>query len=152
MTRSGIIPKPNGDRPLDEAIPIAIEDSIVMHLLTPFQTNKRAFEKGEVGSREGEGKGRKSNQGKSSGKGNAPQAGRARGTKGKGKGKGKGKKASADSHGNRICWGYNGGNCTEKAVPNSAGIPACSRGIHVCARPGCFAQHPMSDPSCPLWG
>ena len=162
-TRGGIIPLPDGTRPLDKALKLAIDDTDVMHLLIPFQSHgtSRAMAstdnapgdlgKGSRGKGQGKIKGvQKVSKQKVKGAGKDSRSG----SKGDGspKGKGKGRKASTNASGERICWPYNGGGCTEATTLNAAGIPQCSRGLHVCARSGCFARHPMSDPSCPLWG
>ena len=149
VTRSGIIPRPDLTRPLDDALLATINDPLIMHLLTPFQNNKRPSDVLDQGLERGGGKG--SGKGAKGQKGAKGEKGAKSGRKGKGKAKGKGKKASVDGNGDRICWPFNHGQCTATVSNNARGTQGCERGVHVCARPGCFAVHPMTDVSCPLW-
>ena len=41
--------------------------------------------------------------------------------------------------GTRLCFGYNLGTC-----PAGCDVKECPRGAHLCAKPGCFKQHPAS--------
>eukprot|EP00435_Cladocopium_sp_Y103_P067068 s523_g29.t1 len=78
-------------------------------------------------------------------------------SKGKGKGKGKGKrrgrgpnvpkdligKALQTPSGERICWPYNMSSGCKDAQPGQK----CSRGLHVCAEPGCGKPHGLPQHS-----
>lgn len=136
-------PKPDGTKPLEEALPTVLSHpSVSFHLLPlakqpdrpPKDPRWLKRSQTSLATQESPNKFLK--------------------VKGKGKGKGKGKrdkgrgpnvpkdligKALETSDGDRICWPFNmSSGCKDAAVGN-----ACSRGLHVCAEPGCGKAHSL---------
>ncbi|CAK9110570.1 unnamed protein product [Durusdinium trenchii] len=136
-------PKPDGTKPLEEALPTVLSHpSVSFHLLPlakqpdrpPKDSKWLKRSQTSLATQESPNKFLK--------------------VKGKGKGKGKGKrdkgrgpnvpkdligKALETSDGDRICWPFNmSSGCKDAAVGN-----ACSRGLHVCAEPGCGKAHSL---------
>jgi hypothetical protein len=151
LTRGGIIPRPDGSYPLNEAIKQAMEDPSVCFLLLPLPAvNKRAAE----GTLETQKYARQATKGASSssstGRPLRPAAAPRRSARGRGSQGGKGSTAamppalkgmhSRTDTNESICWNYN--------LPNGCGNASdgskCSKGKHVCCRPGCYGPHPLA--------
>ena len=145
---------PNGELPLEVELPkVLARPSVSFHLLplaaklqratpapkaNPNNQNKRKHEDAKPGLKD------------------APHAKGQPSRKGKGKGKSKNKrgrgpnvpkdlveKSLETSDGRRICWPFNlASGCTD-AAPGGQ----CTRGVHVCAEPGCGKSHSMRNHS-----
>lgn len=144
----------NGELPLELELPRALtRPSVSFHLLplasnvpkaqpapkaNPNNQNKRKHEDARAATKE------------------APHARGQPSRKGKGKGKTKSKrgrgpnvpkdlvgKALETQDGRRICWPYNLASGCSDATPGGQ----CSRGLHVCAEPGCGNSHSLQNHS-----
>lgn len=138
LTRGGILQRPDGTFPLENALSSARSDPMVTSILQPLPKpavplKRAAREEDAYGERPG-----KAARTQSSSK-----------TKGKGKGskstprQAPVPKALAGLHGNtpqgdRICYNYNLSGCSLAGAGAS-----CAKGKHVCAK--CFESHPVSQ-------
>ena len=137
FTRTGIQRRPDGTYPLTAAITAAASSTDVMFLLMPLPGVPPRAERQQHARPQG----------------SEPEAKRHKGSRGSGKGKSQGKgrvstgrlpialkgMASADPSGRRICFTFNiVGKCGQ-------GGPSCEKGLHVCCRPGCFGEHPLTQ-------
>ena len=145
-TRAGICPDVANGRPLDAAMATwSTHPEVLFFLLpTPSSSGSKRDNDGGKGSYSRADNGRQYQDRRSSpkGKGNYFKGG-----KGKGKGD-KGKQYNAftalpsgcvsqTDDGNRLCFGFNSSRgCTYAKVGDK-----CSRGVHLCARAGCFGKH-----------
>lgn len=140
-TRSGIVPSPGMPRPLDEAMQKWSIRHEVVFLLSPLP--------GASNNNKGKGK-QTTTAWQDDGPYAAPKGktkGKGKGKRSKGKGKGKAKGfdlppgcVSSTPDGRRICFAYNRpGGCQTGAN--------CTKGAHICGKPGCFGSHPAYD--CP---
>ena len=139
-TRAGITARPDGTRPLQEAMLQLMISPGVIHLLLPLPRAASGA------PREARGTKRDRAQAKS-GANPSSQAPRA---KAKGGSKGKANKASMPAglrggvpnmpSGDALCFGYNLGSC-----PHPVTNGRCTKGLRRCCKPGCFGPHPFTQ-------
>lgn len=139
-TRDGIVPLATGDYPLQKAMEKWCEHAEVLFFLLPLpkssygaQSSDRQYDSSNRFNPKG-------SKGKSKGAA-------------KGKGKGKSKNSSTPKmpegcvtktqRGHPLCFAYNSPDGCTGAQPGGK----CSRGLHLCARPNCWAKH--SAVGCP---
>jgi hypothetical protein len=148
LCREGVTAS-SGDKPMEEALSKALADPITVSILAPLPkgtSKERSFDRSDFRQAP-----YKPNGGKGRGDGKNNRFGKGSSKSGKGRnGKGKGSDFvppelkggfSKTSKGQRICFGYNLGNCT---YARAGGI--CNKGQHVCAK--CFStEHHFQ--SCP---
>jgi hypothetical protein len=150
LTRAGIVPTALGLRPLDAALTASMAHASVTFLLMPLPltsatnaNNRTAADEDAADGSKGKGKG-KSKKAKAAAKAEA-----------KGKSKGKGSKDGAPRNGmpadlagmsardaanNLICFNFNRACGCSNAVSSNK----CSRGMHVCCKPGCGGSHSLT--------
>ena len=129
-----------GELPLDALLPgVLIQPTVAFHLLPLSGSASKASSSNKAPATER----------KRSRTPNRPQP------KNKGRGKGKSKKggrgpnvpsaligkALETPQKKRLCWGFNLPNGCNAAKPGET----CSKGLHVCAEPGCFKHHSLQD-------
>lgn len=155
-TRAGISPKPDGTKPLEDALVAARRDPQVAMLLMPLPKGGGGGggggSGGSGGAGNGAGPGKKVKQWQNKGDKGKGKGGKA--TKGSGKGKGKQGKFSKGPRmpeklvgmhsmtpdGYRICYDFNLEGCSEGKAGQT-----CSKGKHCCCRPGCYKDHPLYE-------
>ena len=142
-TRAGIAPRPDGTKPLQEAMLRLMTSAGVIHLLLPLPRaassvarDSRAPKRDRPPSRAAA----------------APPAQGAKAKAKKGAGKGRQSKAPMPAalmggvpnlpSGEPLCFGYNLGSC-----PHPITDGRCTKGLHRCCKAGCFGNHPFCQ--CP---
>jgi len=155
--RHGVRPTADGAMPVDVSIRRLIYDPAVRLLLMPLPASAPARSQNSSGNESADSKAQKRVRQLEQEVANLKRAkadGGGRGSGGSGRGKGGGKqtkkegkmptellgKASRTRGGEPICFNFNLGGC-DKAPPGGR----CSRGLHVCAEPGCEKPGPVRD-------
>ena len=119
----------NGTLPLDILMPTILnQPTVAFHLLPLAGSAKRASSSTKTPATER----------KRSRTPTRPQP------KSKGRGKGKSKKGRGPNvapQKKRLCWAFNLPNGCSAAKPGET----CSKGLHVCAEPGCFKHHSLQQ-------
>jgi aryl carrier-like protein len=150
LTRAGIVPTALGLRPLDAALTASMAHASVTFLLMPLPLTSATNANKRIAADEDAADGSKGK-----GKGKAKKAKAAEKAGDKGKSKGKGSKDGAPRNGmpadlagmsardaanNLICFNFNRACGCSNAVSSNK----CSRGMHVCCKPGCGGSHSLT--------
>ena len=169
LTRAGLPYNPDSgmDFPLDEHIKkVQVEPKIIL-MMNPRQNGGAKTQGGEtfaakavdkrkdnrIAQLEAENKRLKSNNGgqKGGGKGGSAKGNKGKPNGGGGKGYKEGRSVKMPKeligmnhtkNGQQICFAYN--------MQSGCKTSNCTRGLHVCARPGCGGNHPQHSSLCPL--
>ena len=149
MTRSGISPKPDGTKPLEDAIIEAQKDCQVTTLLMNLPHGGHGGHNVSSNSGNNNVKVKKWGQKGNAGKG-AKTNGSSKGSGGKSKGKGRGKGPNMPQRlmgmhymtpdGSPICFNFNLDGCSGAALGGT-----CGKGKHVCCTPRCYGDHSLSN-------
>jgi hypothetical protein len=173
LTRAGLPyhPDTGADFPLDAPVKTVRFEPKIILMLNPRQSGggragngdsfpARASDKrkdNRISQLEAENKKLKSNTGSSKGGGQRAGAQKGKGKGGNGSSKAKGSGGNGASvkmprelvgmnhstkDGRQICYAYN--------MASGCKVPNCTRGQHVCARPGCGGSHPKHASICPF--
>ena len=153
-TRAGIVPTATGVRPLDISLAKWMQHSDVLFYLLPVPASRSEAQGSSYRyERSSHDSDRYSPKGDKGGYKGDYKGGRKGSYKGGKKGSGKGSKGQSHSmpegcvtktdQGKNLCFAYNSSRGCQQGKPGQR----CGKGMHLCARPGCFGSH--SALACP---